>query len=66
METTFKNWLCPNFLVLPKTSELPKIWGGCSPLRPPRPPPPRPVGLCVKLCDSPGTDSAKFLLLRNI
>ena len=24
----FKNWLCPNFLLLPKKSELPKIWGG--------------------------------------
>ena len=31
----FKNWLCPNFLSLPKKSELPKIWGGCSPLAPP-------------------------------
>ena len=29
-----KNWLCPNFLSLPKESELPKIWGGCSPPRP--------------------------------
>ena len=34
----FKKWLCPNFLLLPKKSELPKIWGGC---RPPRPPPAR-------------------------
>ena len=33
----FKKWLCPNFLLLPKKSELPKIWGGCSPPRPPRP-----------------------------
>ena len=33
----FKNWLCPNFLSVPKKSELPKIWGGCSPPRPPRP-----------------------------
>ena len=39
----FKTWLCPNFLLLPKKSELPKIWGGgCSPPRPPRP-----VRLCV-------------------
>ena len=30
----FKSWLCPNFLLLPKKSELPKIWGGCSPPRP--------------------------------
>ena len=30
-----KNWLCPNFLLLPKKSELPKIWGGCSSPRPP-------------------------------
>ena len=41
----FKNWLCPNFLLLPKKSELPKIWGGCSPPRPP----PRPVRLCQGL-----------------
>ena len=27
----FKNWLCPNFLSLPKKSELLKIWEGCSP-----------------------------------
>ena len=33
----FKKWLCPNFLLLPKKSELPKIWGGCSPPRPPGP-----------------------------
>ena len=33
----FKTWLCPNFLLLPKKSELPKIWGGCSPPRPPGP-----------------------------
>ena len=33
----FKTWLCPNFLLLPKNSELPKIWGGCSPPRPPGP-----------------------------
>ena len=37
METSFKNWLCPNFLSLPKKSELPKLWGGCSPPRPPGP-----------------------------
>ena len=30
-----KNWFCPNFLSLPKISELPKVWGGCSPPRPP-------------------------------
>ena len=39
----FENWLCPNFLLLPKKSELPKIWGGCSP-----PHPPRPVRLCLR------------------
>ena len=33
----FKNWLCPSFLLLPKKSELPKVWGGCSPPRPPGP-----------------------------
>ena len=33
----FKSWLCPNFLLLPKKSELPKIWGGCSLPRPPGP-----------------------------
>ena len=27
----FKNWLCPNFLLLPKKCELPKIWGGLQP-----------------------------------
>ena len=37
METSFKNWLCPNFLSLPKKSELPKLWGGCSLPRPPGP-----------------------------
>ena len=35
----FKNWLWPNFFLLPKKSELPKILGGCSPPRPPRLPP---------------------------
>ena len=34
METSLKNWLCPNFLLRPKKSELPKIWGGSSPPRP--------------------------------
>ena len=29
--------LCPNFLLLPKKSELPKLWGGFSPPRPPGP-----------------------------
>ena len=33
----FKNWLCPDFLSLPKKSELPKIWGGAAAT--PRPPP---------------------------
>ena len=46
----FKSWLCPNFLLLPKKSELPKSWGGgCSPPRPPRPVRSwvyRPVGSC--------------------
>ena len=32
METSFKK-----FLLLPKKSELPKIWGDCSPPRPPGP-----------------------------
>ena len=36
-ENVFKSWLCPNFLLLPKKSELPKIWGGCSPPRSPGP-----------------------------
>ena len=40
----FKNCLCPNFLLLPKNSELPKIWGGCSP---PRPPARTPMGISV-------------------
>ena len=31
----FKNWLCPNFLLPPKKSELPKIWGAAAPLAPP-------------------------------
>ena len=36
METSLlKNWLCPNFLLLTKKSELPKIWGGRTPPRPP-------------------------------
>ena len=36
METSLlKNWLCPNFLLLTKKSELPKIWGGRIPPRPP-------------------------------
>ena len=33
-ENVFKSWLCPNFLLLPKKSELPKIWGDCNPPRP--------------------------------
>ena len=42
----FKTWLCPNFLLLPKKSELPKIWGG---LQPPSPTPPRPVRhMCLR------------------
>ena len=39
----FKNWLCPSFLLLPKKSELPKLWGGCSP-----PPPPGPYAFMIK------------------
>ena len=35
METSLKNWLCPNFLLLPKKAELPKIWGAAAPLAPP-------------------------------
>ena len=33
-----ETWLCPNFLSLPKKSELRKIWGGggdAAPLAPP-------------------------------
>ena len=37
METSLKNWLCPNFLSLPKKCELPKLCRGCSPPRPPGP-----------------------------
>ena len=33
METSLKPGL-PKFLLLPKKSELPKSWGGCSPPRP--------------------------------
>ena len=33
----FKNWLCPSFVLLPKKSELPKLWGGLQPPSPPRP-----------------------------
>ena len=37
METSLlKNWLCPNFLLLTKKSELPKIWGGRIPPGSPR------------------------------
>ena len=35
METSLQNWLCPNFLLLTKKSELPKIWRGRIPPRPP-------------------------------
>ena len=40
----FKTWLCPNFLVLPKNSKLPQIWGGeaAAPFVP------RPVRLCFQ------------------
>ena len=37
-ENIFKNWLCPNSLLLPNKSELPPIFffgGGCSSPRPP-------------------------------
>ena len=38
METSLlKNWLCPNFLLLTKKSELPKIWGGPHSPSPPGP-----------------------------
>ena len=44
METSLlKNWLCPNFLLLTKKSELPKIWGGGAAF----PLAPRPVRLCA-------------------
>ena len=38
-ENVFKSWICPNFLLLPKKSELPKIFGGgaTAPLAPPGP-----------------------------
>ena len=36
-ENVFKSWLCPNFLLLPKKSELPKILGGWSSPHPPTP-----------------------------
>ena len=36
-ENVFESWHWPNFLLLPKKSGLPKIWGGCSPPRPPGP-----------------------------
>ena len=42
MDTSLiKNWRCPSFLLLPKKSELPKIWGAAAPLAPP---PPSPAG----------------------
>ena len=37
MQTSLKTGFAQNFLVLPKKSELPKLWGGCSPPRPPGP-----------------------------
>ena len=37
MQTSLKTGFAQNFLVLPKKSELPKIWRGCSPPRPPGP-----------------------------
>ena len=43
-ENVFKSWLCPNFLLLSKKSELPQIRGCCS--LPRTTPPPRPVRLC--------------------
>ena len=33
MGTSLKTGFAQNFLVLPKKSDLPKIWGGCSPPR---------------------------------
>ena len=41
MQTSLKTGFAQNFLVLPKKSELPKIWGAAAPLAP------RPVRLCV-------------------
>ena len=38
-----KNWLCQNFLLLTKASELPKIWGGGGCI----PPRSRPLRLCA-------------------
>ena len=44
-ENAFKNWLCPNFLLLPKKFELPKFGGTAAILASPpsTPPLPRPV-----------------------
>ena len=37
METSLKTGFAQIFSSCPKKSELPKIWGGCSPPRPPGP-----------------------------
>ena len=37
METSLKTGFAQIFSCCPKKSELPKIWGGCSPPRPPGP-----------------------------
>ena len=39
-ENAFEKWLCPNFLLLPKKSELPKFGGTAAILPPPLPLPP--------------------------
>ena len=43
-ENAFKNWLCPNFLLLPKKSELPKFGGTAATLAPTCIPPPPLLG----------------------
>ena len=35
METSLKTGFAQIFLLLPQKSALPKLWGGCSPPRPP-------------------------------
>ena len=37
METSLKTGFAQIFSCCPKKSELPKLWGGCSPPRPPGP-----------------------------
>ena len=55
----FKNFL-PKFLLLPKKTELPKIWGGCSP-----PPPAPPAHTPMSLSPSVGLCQPKKILLEE-